>query len=192
MHVFEALKYKALRDTLRPNTDYYIRKVARWYSKTFATPLTEAFELPLEHLLQAFYESRFENMEQEDIDEELREMTETEEERKTKKTEEEKEQAAEDELLRLSVEANNNKLVDKANKINDLAKPRVKPLTNALPDEFTKLSNVLKQTSDIIKQEMLTDPEDMPPDIDMNFEDDESFQRLIEMDSSEVPVKGKG
>lgn len=50
--------------------EYQIRLITRWYSRTFYTPLTEVFKIPVEEILQAFYESRYEEMEPDDLESE--------------------------------------------------------------------------------------------------------------------------
>jgi hypothetical protein len=62
---FKALRQIALRDVLKEPYEYHLRHVFRWYSKTFSTPLTEVEDLPLETVLQHFYEARYEEMDDE-------------------------------------------------------------------------------------------------------------------------------
>jgi hypothetical protein len=59
-----ALQVLALREVIDENEspEYRIRKILRWYSKTFVTPLHIAEELPLEDILQHYYECNFEEM----------------------------------------------------------------------------------------------------------------------------------
>jgi hypothetical protein len=42
--------------------EYYLRRIFRWYSKTFATPLHEVEELPLSDVLQHYWEEHYEDM----------------------------------------------------------------------------------------------------------------------------------
>ena len=80
----------ALRDVLltrrrmpdEVSTDYAVRKILREYSKKFHTPLHEVYELPIEHVLRAYYEEVFEDLEDKDLEDEARELSQTEEEAK--------------------------------------------------------------------------------------------------------------
>lgn len=42
--------------------EYFLRKVFRWYSATYATPLHVVDELPLHDILQNFWENHYESM----------------------------------------------------------------------------------------------------------------------------------
>jgi len=61
-----------LRITEGVSDDYGYRKICREYSKKFATPLMEVYALPVEHVLQAFYEEMYEDMEDKQLREEVR------------------------------------------------------------------------------------------------------------------------
>ncbi len=50
----------------RGDNAFLIRHIFRWYSKTFSTPLHMVDDLPFEEVLQAYYESEFEGMSEED------------------------------------------------------------------------------------------------------------------------------
>jgi hypothetical protein len=45
------------------------RRIFRWYSKAFSTPLHEVDALPLDDVLLAYWEERFEEMEDKDLEE---------------------------------------------------------------------------------------------------------------------------
>ncbi len=46
-----------------PDAEYEYRRVVRWYAKTFHTPIAQVREIPFEELLQDYYESVYEDME---------------------------------------------------------------------------------------------------------------------------------
>lgn len=48
--------------------EYQIRMITRWYSRNFHTPLTEVQKIPVEEILQTFYECRYEEMEDDDLE----------------------------------------------------------------------------------------------------------------------------
>lgn len=50
---------------------YYLRRLSRWYSKTFSTPLHLVESLPVYVILRAYFEEKFEGLKDADKDEEL-------------------------------------------------------------------------------------------------------------------------
>lgn len=165
MNHFEALKLNALKAILKPDSDYFIRKVYRWYSKTFHTPLLEAIDIPFEEVLVHYFECRYEDMDEEEREEELRLALMTEEQKKEQQEADEAERLSEYQFLKMSEEIN-----------------KKKAATSKLPEQVSKLTEIIDKTSEAIKNEMTSDPEELPPEIDMNF-DQESFDRLINGDS---------
>jgi primosomal protein N' len=57
---FEAIRIQALLDVMEGGFGYHWRRICRWYSATFHTPLAEVDALPVEHILQHFFEQSFE------------------------------------------------------------------------------------------------------------------------------------
>lgn len=66
MDIFEAVRAQALRSVMKPDGEYVVRHVFRWYSRTFSTPLREVYDIPLEEVLMHYYESWFEDMNDQD------------------------------------------------------------------------------------------------------------------------------
>jgi hypothetical protein len=64
----------------------FLRKIFRWYSREFSTPLHVVERLPLVDILVHYYEDRAENLSEEDLDAERRLLTETEAERRARLT----------------------------------------------------------------------------------------------------------
>lgn len=157
MTLYESIKVIALKNVLKPNEEYYLRKVYRWYSKTFHTPLDQCFDIPLETVLTCFYEERFEGMDEEELQEELQNSIETEESRKAREETEEQDKISEYELIKMSETAN----------------------PNSVPEAVKQLNETLNLISNDLKS-MQSDP----LDIDINFETDENFQKLIEKESN--------
>ena len=58
----------------KPDFDAQWRRVSRWYSKTFATPLHLVDDLPRLDVLQAYYEDLYENLEDDKLHLELEEL----------------------------------------------------------------------------------------------------------------------
>jgi hypothetical protein len=59
---FRALQILALNAVENQDGDSFYRKVARWYSREFATPLAEVDLIPETTLFQTFYEDTFDSM----------------------------------------------------------------------------------------------------------------------------------
>lgn len=178
MDIYEAIKAKALHSVLKPNTDYHLRRIFRWYSKTFHTPLQEVFDIPIEYVLQEYFEERYENMEDHELDLILQELIETDEQRKQRLSKDEQDKKTEDELLQMSKKANQEAVQKKAKDLQN-----AKAIINKLPKQIHKLSKAVKEVSESIKEDMKTDPE-VAPDIDIKFEDDAEFERLLNSDSN--------
>jgi hypothetical protein len=70
MDLYKAIRTIALREVMKETGEYQVRNVQRWFSKTFHTPLLQVEELPLEYVLQHFYESRYEDLDEADRDKE--------------------------------------------------------------------------------------------------------------------------
>lgn len=71
----------AFHDVVVDTQEYRLRLLYRWYSKTFATPLHLVPSIPLTDVLVAFWETRYEEMDEPDLEEERKKIIETEEER---------------------------------------------------------------------------------------------------------------
>lgn len=64
----EALQILALREVYQQSPEYVFRKIFRWYSKNFATPLHVVGTLPIDDVITAFFESIYEDMDSEELD----------------------------------------------------------------------------------------------------------------------------
>lgn len=58
---------QALHDIANKTDDYFCRKVLRWYSKTFHTPLHQTESLPWLPILQHYYEAHYEALPEKDL-----------------------------------------------------------------------------------------------------------------------------
>jgi hypothetical protein len=102
MDTVEAIRLIALRDVIKGGTEYSLRYLYRWYSKTFATPLAEVYDLDLHDLLQAFFEEKFEGMEPDALEETREELLLTEAQRAEEAAKMTADARAEAELLEMS------------------------------------------------------------------------------------------
>ena len=71
------------------------RRIFRWYSKNFSTPLHEVADLPLEDVLQAYYEDTYERLDKDQIEPIRARLAETDDDR-LRRLEEEEENAEDD------------------------------------------------------------------------------------------------
>lgn len=81
MDLYKAIRIRAMKAVLDPDPQYTVRRVLRWYSKTFRTALADVEELPLEDVFQAYYEEMYEDMSPDHRDRERQELLITDEER---------------------------------------------------------------------------------------------------------------
>lgn len=58
INLFEIEQLKAINGFLTHSPDYLYRKICRWFSKTYNTPLAQVLEMPMPQLLQHYYESQ--------------------------------------------------------------------------------------------------------------------------------------
>jgi hypothetical protein len=68
----KSLKIIAGHEVLTGSVDYFIRRMMRWYSREFNTPLHDVYGLPLEFVFQQYFENDFEGLEQQDINAKLK------------------------------------------------------------------------------------------------------------------------
>ncbi len=165
MDLLKALQLKALRNVHLEDAekDYSIRRIFRWYSKAFHTPLHEVDALPLMHILTAYFEEMYEEMHEEDRALEVRKLTETDEEKKARE----------------AVEAANSdeKFLEDAF-LSDVAKTEQERLAQNKPH----IVDGVQQKPNLVATEerTLIAPPGDEPDIKMEFASPEDFEREIE------------
>lgn len=59
--MYSALQMEAVFNALTNNSAFFERKVRRWYSKTFNTPLKDTFKVAWDEILIHYYESLIED-----------------------------------------------------------------------------------------------------------------------------------
>lgn len=72
-----SLRILALQATRHPDRGAQFRRIARWYSQTFATPLHEVFDLPEDFILQHYYEHHYEGLDDDEWRQEVLDAVET-------------------------------------------------------------------------------------------------------------------
>ena len=67
----KALKILCMHGVVHEPGEYSLRYIFRWYSREFSTPLTEVEDIPLEDVMRHYFESRYEDLEEEDREKEI-------------------------------------------------------------------------------------------------------------------------
>ena len=101
--LIHGLRISALLAAIKPDDDAIIRRIYRWYSREFSTPLTEVENLPLEQVLLHYFEDVYEKMKPEDRHDLAVTLLETPEEKAIREAEEEK---SEEEMMELAAQDN--------------------------------------------------------------------------------------
>lgn len=74
MDPFKALRARAALSVKKPDWEYSLRRIFRWYSTTFHTPLHQVEDLPIDHVLTNYYEAVFEALEPDKFEEEIQSL----------------------------------------------------------------------------------------------------------------------
>lgn len=64
---YKYLQLKAINDIFNSDDLYFQRKICRWYSKEFSTPLEKVFQIPFDLILIHYYETEFEKIPKNDL-----------------------------------------------------------------------------------------------------------------------------
>ncbi|MDE2425779.1 MAG: hypothetical protein KGO96_07715 [Elusimicrobia bacterium] len=74
MEYVESIQLCALRDVVYRKSEYLLRRIMRWYSEKFHTPLLEVENIPIEIILQHYFECIYEEQESQDRLEEIKSL----------------------------------------------------------------------------------------------------------------------
>jgi hypothetical protein len=172
MDPIDALRYVAMRDVVDDTSEYRLRSIFRWYSKTFHTPLVQVEELPLFEVLQTYFEVRYEDMSEQERQDEIVRLLETEEELAARKKAEDVADAEAEEFARQTEEQA---------KVKKTAKSKILEAAKNLEKNLDKLKEVLPKQEERAVE--------LPPDIKMSFIEDSEFEEMLEggMGSFERP-----
>lgn len=120
----DSIRIRALRAVWKPNAESIIRRIFRWYSREFSTPLHLVDMLPLDFVLMHWFEDQYEKLEVEEKHNLAIYLLETPDERRRRELEEKK--ADEDFFLAAKLQAENSKskkiLLDKLKELKDKVK----------------------------------------------------------------------
>jgi hypothetical protein len=172
---YKSLRILAMADVLKgePSAEYSLRKVFRWYSEKFHTPLHIVETLPLDFVMRHHYEAQYESLIESDsaLQEELRDLT---------MTDEEAIAAArkKDEALFMDYQFDKDVKADVARGAALAAKEKKKPKempTFTAPEAGTPLQMPEAKSP-------ITMTREEEPDISMKFVDLEEMERLASSD----------
>ncbi len=169
MDLYQAIRLRAMRSVMRPDREFLIRKVLRWYSKTFFTPIAEVEEIPLEDVFQAYYEEMYEDMSEEDLEAERQELLITPEQRYDQIILEEANDAEMFEMGRMIA-------AEEAAKAKSTAKAKiVNQIVNLQHQQPGPIAPVEMSETDLP-----TAPRELPPGITMTFVDEDEFEAALD------------
>jgi primosomal protein N' len=64
---YKYLQLKSLDLIFNPNDAYFQRKICRWYSKEYSTPLKQVLVMAFDEVLTHYYENQFESIPRNDL-----------------------------------------------------------------------------------------------------------------------------
>jgi hypothetical protein len=174
MHQDEGIRLRALRAVIRSDRAFFLRRVMRWYSKTFFMPLDQVEEIPIEDLLQVWYEEQYIGMTPEELEDERKELLTTAEQRYEQILAEEADDAEMFEAAQIIAAEEKRKKLEAAKVKTGKITEAQKPLGPIKPVEMPE-TDLPRVTTTI------------PPDIAMTFVDEAEFD--AELDSFGLPSK---
>jgi hypothetical protein len=171
MNYYDAIMASALDAVMRETPDYVVRRIQRWYSAKFATPLMQVADIPFEVVLQHFYEEQYADLEPDDREKERIRLTESDEERAKRIAKEDEQSFEEHEFVKLQEALE----MDRRNREGSAPKVETPKIpTGALPEAKLVTPSVAP----------------IPEGITMKFMDEESFEDLLEGSGLTPPSKG--
>lgn len=186
LDLLKAIRLCAFRAVQKGDSDYILRFIFRWYSREFSTPLREVEEIPLDTILEHFFECRYEAMSDEERDEEASRLIETRAEREAREEKEKQAETADDDFLReVMAEAQGQGATVRPGRKTpktDLTKrmdpedrpPLLIPLQALGEDKPTTFAEVVPQDDPNLKV--------VPPEIKMEFISEEEMEGMGEWD----------
>lgn len=181
LDLLKSLRLCAYGAVKAKDSDYVLRFIFRWYSREFKTSLAEVEAMPLEEVLTHFFECRYENMDDDALEEEEKLLCETASERLARETLAAVDAEADDDFFKEAVAnikqgpagpAGKRKRLDEAAIDPDLGRSVLLPVMGEkLPQSFQDVINDL-------------DPKlkEVPADVKMQFVSDDELSGLDDWD----------
>lgn len=142
MNPVDAIRSIALRSFIDPDGEASLRRIFRWYSKNFSTPLAEVENLDLEHVLLNYFEAIYEEMEPPEIEAAIAEVLESEEERKARQQVQKRIEASDDEFLKAAAEEAQKEAQKEKEKLENAKKLASTPSLPEPPPEIEELPDI--------------------------------------------------
>jgi hypothetical protein len=161
------LRLIAMADVVLEPMSYSLRQIFRWYSKEFFTPLQQVDDIPLEEVLQTYFECQYEEMEEGPRNQEIQRLLISPEKLAQMQKEEDAEDAETWEFAREAVAEEEKEEKEAA------SKPKDETADRPIDPIMAKLAKVRAE----LKMEMpesyvpRVDPMKIEPDTVMTFED---------------------
>lgn len=159
-NIYRASQILAMQAVLQPDLDFYVRRIFRWYSKNFSTPLHEVDHLPLVDVLTAYYEETYDSMNEEHREALRARLAETDEETAARVAKEDQAKDDDEDFLRMIEE----KEMARIEEENKKPKAPVKKLDKGLVSQESDLPEIISP----------------PPDIKMSFIKESDMQDIID------------
>lgn len=166
MNKHQAFQLIALNSAKKPDYESNTRYVLRWYSKTFHTPLHIVYDLPLDEIWLTYYEERYQEMTEEDLEAEIERVLETPDARNEREMAEE---------LKKSEELTFMKMAEQSRKDH-------KNLKSSLDKALETVKNLETSVS-------LPEAPVIEESIEMSFISDSEMEKLLNGDMAETPKK---
>lgn len=175
MNHYEALQLLALRAVEKPDGEARLRGICRWYSKTFHTPLHVVEELDEDDVLTAYFESIYEEMEESERQDIMRQLLETDEQKAARARARDEEAAESFEFARRM--ADEARIAAAKKKISDVK-------------EVVRPASTLSAPARLVTK-ALSEVEKLEPDVSVRFVDPIAFEKELEGFGEMGPKKAK-
>jgi hypothetical protein len=194
LDLIKAIRLCAFGAVKDKDTDYILRHIFRWYAREFRCTPDVASEKPLDEVLTHFFECRYEGMDDEELEEEAQKLRETKAERLEREAREKLDEEDDDEFFRETVaEAKTVNAKAKRAQLNldgpiddpDLERPVLLPVMGE------KLPQTLQQFADKVDPKLKNVPQQVPPEIKMEFVSESELGDLDDWDILGPPSKDK-
>jgi len=180
MNHYDGLQLLALRAVMKPDGEARLRGICRWYSKTYNTPLHMVEDLPEDEVLTAYFETIYEEMDDEDRTRILEQLLETDEQKRERQRAKDAEEAEAFEFSRrLAAEEKQRQAKEK---IADVQVEKKKP---------SMLSAADRRPAALTHEPRKPAFEKLEPDVNVKFVGAEDFEKELEGFGEMTPKKVK-
>lgn len=184
MDQYSAVRILAFKAVFDQDPEYILRKIIRWYSKTYYTPIAQVEELPFEEILQAYFEEKYEAMHKDDLEAEKQDILTTAEARQAIVTAEEHDEV--DMFLLAQAELKEKKKAQTTLKPDASLNDKIKQVAKLQGD----LSNLLRRDLPEATMDRTKNMTAVPPNISMTFVSEDEFEAEInQLDGLGKPKK---